>query len=92
MSGPKLTGKGEVNVNSSPRKRFTPREQQVFEMIVGEAMDSPEIAKRIGLSMSRVQGLKYNIYNKTGFSTALELAVAYYRGGLPDTLRTHSQG
>lgn len=66
-----------IRQNSAPpEKRFslTPREMKVIGLIV-QGCTNPDIAKECGISVETVKQHLKNIFDKTGVSTRLELAM-----------------
>lgn len=65
-------GTGDKNPESSPLKRLSDREFEVFEMI-GRGLPMREIAKALHLSVKTVETHRAHIKEKLGIPTALEL-------------------
>lgn len=63
---------------------LTPRERQVYLLVVEDAMSYGEIATSLGIGLETVKRHLANVKNKTGMTTCLELAVRHYRK--PDLL------
>ena len=63
---------GEKDVESSPMKRLSDREFEVFEMI-GRGMAMREIAKALHLSVKTIETHRTHIKEKLNIPTALEL-------------------
>jgi len=60
---------------------LTPREREIISAVVG-GYSNKEIAQKFSLSEDTVKHHLTNIFNKTGFSNRLELAVAAIHHGL----------
>jgi DNA-binding NarL/FixJ family response regulator len=58
---------------------FTPREQQVYDLIVFEGLADKEIARRIDLSPSTIKGIVQSVMSKRGASTRTILVVNHYK-------------
>jgi two-component system, NarL family, nitrate/nitrite response regulator NarL len=76
------------DLTTSPRDRppdkafgLTPREREIIFAVVGGYSDK-EIAQKFSLSEDTVKHHLTNIFNKTGVSNRLELAVAAIHHGL----------
>jgi DNA-binding CsgD family transcriptional regulator len=57
---------------------LTPREREVYLLVVEEAMTYKDIARRLGIGLETVRRHLANVKDKTGMTTCLELAVRHY--------------
>ncbi len=57
---------------------LTPREREVYLLVVEEAMTYKDIARRLGIGIETVRRHLANVKDKTGMTTCLELAVRHY--------------
>ena len=57
---------------------LTPREREVYLLVVEEAMTYKDIARRLGIGIETVRRHLANVKEKTGMTTCLELAVRHY--------------
>jgi DNA-binding CsgD family transcriptional regulator len=57
---------------------LTPREREVYLLVVEEAMTYKDIARRLGIGLETVRRHLANVKEKTGMTTCLELAVRHY--------------
>src|SRR6185312_12565852 len=62
------------NVGTRVRDRLTPKEMQIVELIV-EGCKNKEIAERLGTKEQVIKNYLRSIYDKTGVSDRLELAL-----------------
>jgi DNA-binding CsgD family transcriptional regulator len=58
-----------------PEMRLTATESCVMELVVNEGMSNSEISKELGISEGTVRRHLFMVFNKTGHSTRLELAI-----------------
>lgn len=58
-----------------PEIRLTASESLVMELVVNEGLNNKEIAKELGISEETVKRHLFMVFNKTGYSTKLELAI-----------------
>jgi two-component system, NarL family, nitrate/nitrite response regulator NarL len=58
---------------------LTPREREVYLLVVEDAMSYKDIASRLGIGLETVKRHLANVKDKTGMTTCLELAVRHYR-------------
>lgn len=65
---------------------LSPRQEEVYLLIVVEGLDTGRIAEKMGISYTTVKNLKRHVMDKKGVDSSLELAVQYYRQGIPRML------
>lgn len=58
---------------------LTPREREVYLLVVEEAMTYKDIARRLGIGLETVRRHLANVKDKTGITTCLELAVKHHK-------------
>jgi DNA-binding CsgD family transcriptional regulator len=58
---------------------LTPREREIYLLVVEDAMTYKDIANRLGIGVETVKRHLANVKDKTGMTTCLELAVRHYR-------------
>jgi DNA-binding CsgD family transcriptional regulator len=58
---------------------LTPREREVYLLVVEEAMTYKDIARRLGIGLETVRRHLANVKDKTGMTTCLELAVRHHK-------------
>jgi DNA-binding NarL/FixJ family response regulator len=78
------TAIGQVPPAAARPYNLTARELQVVSLIVAAASNR-DMAERLGISLQTVKHHITNIFDKTGVSTRLELALLALRHGLADT-------
>lgn len=70
---------------------LTPREWEVFDLIVWEGMDNQEISESLGISVRSAKFHVGNVLRKMGTPDRLKLTVTYWRsrveGDAPKTAR-----
>ncbi len=57
-----------------------PRQQEIYNLIVSEALTNEEIAQRLGIAKCTVNNRIAEIFEKTGARRRDELIVWHYRG------------
>jgi DNA-binding NarL/FixJ family response regulator len=68
---------------AAPRARLTPREREIVQSIV-DGQSNRDIAARLGISVQTVKHHLTSIFDKTGASTRLELALFAINHGITD--------
>ena len=68
---------GQINKNSPQNPDLTPREQEIFNMML-KGVSLKEIAFNLGVSYSTVDFHRSNLYHKFGVQSMQELLVKYH--------------
>jgi len=57
---------------------LTPREQEVYQLIVEEGISRQELAGRLGIALQTVARHIYSLLQKTGADSQLQMVVWHY--------------
>ena len=60
------------------RRTLTPREQEIYDLLVSEGLRRLDMAERLGIKYGSMRRHMQNIYTKTGAESAVQLVVWHY--------------
>ena len=73
-------GNAISKLRQSPSRpmNLTPREQEVYQLIVEEGISRQELADRLGIALQTVVRHIYSLLQKTGADSQLQMVVWHY--------------